>query len=68
MSRCAMCRRPFGLLELTLDCEGRDGEPAEICEECDAGLPLQLRPSAGYVTALLASLPGAPRGSYEVPQ
>lgn len=60
MTRCAMCRRTLGACEVTLEIEGRDGEPAELCEGCDADMPEQLRPSLGYVPALLASV--EPRG------
>lgn len=63
MSRCAMCRRPFGASEVVYDCEGRDGEEGAICEECDASFAPALRPSLGFVPALLASLPSLPRAA-----
>lgn len=50
-AHCIECRRPFGLLELTH--ETPDGE---LCEDCDASYPPTLRPSLGYVPALLRSV------------
>ena len=49
--RCIQCRRPFSLLEVTL--ETPDGE---LCDDCDASYPETLRPSLGFVPSLLRSV------------
>ena len=56
--KCALCHRTFAICEVTYEVEDRDGAPAEICEDCDASMPPQLRPSEGFVSALLASVNG----------
>jgi hypothetical protein len=50
-AHCIECRRPLSLFDLTYETE--DGE---LCEDCDGSYPPQLRPSLGYVPALLASI------------
>lgn len=50
-ARCIECRRPLALCEPTL--ETPDGE---LCEDCDASYPPQLRPSLGYVPSLLRAV------------
>lgn len=55
-ARCCHCRRPLGLCEVTYLVLREDGGEDEWCEDCDASLPLQLRPSVGYVPALLRSI------------
>jgi hypothetical protein len=54
-ARCCHCRRTLGICEVTYLVEHEDGAD-EWCEDCDAELPPQLRPSLGYVPALLRSV------------
>ena len=56
MTRCCHCRRPLGICEVTYLVPHEDGTEDEWCEDCDASLPPQLRPSVGYVPALLRSI------------
>lgn len=55
-ARCCSCRRPLSLLEVTYGVMRDDGGEDEWCEECDASLPYTMRPSVGYVPALLRSI------------
>lgn len=54
-AHCAGCRRTLGICEVTYLVEHEDGTD-EWCEGCDAGLPETLRPSLGFVPALLRSV------------
>lgn len=54
--KCALCHRQLAACEVTYPIEGRDEAQGEVCADCDASLPYQLRPSVGYVPALLASI------------
>lgn len=53
MSRCIQCRRPFSLLEVTYMVDAADETAGELCEDCDASFPEQLRPSLGGAVAFL---------------
>jgi hypothetical protein len=57
-ARCCHCRRPFEIGEITYLVPQDDGTGDEWCEDCDADLPPQLRPSLGFVPALLRSVRG----------
>lgn len=54
--KCVLCRRQLAACEVTYPIEGRDETQGEVCADCDAGLPFQLRPSVGFLSALLASI------------
>ena len=56
--RCAHCRpsREIGPLEETFAVLREDGGEDIWCAECDADLPRTLRPSLGFVPALLRSI------------
>lgn len=55
-AHCCHCRRPLGICEPTYLVSQADGSEDEWCEDCDASLPRTLRPSEGYVPALLATI------------
>lgn len=55
-ARCCHCRRPLGICEVTYLVSQPDGTEDEWCEDCDAALPRTLRPSLGYLPALLRSI------------
>lgn len=65
MSKCCHCHRSLSLLEVTYEVPREDGGADEWCEECDAGLPEQLRPSLDYVPSLLRSVERGDRGPRE---
>lgn len=54
--KCCHCKRTLSLTEPTYLVMRDDGGEDEWCEDCDASLPLQLRPSLGYMPALMASI------------
>ena len=62
--RCIQCRRPFSLLEVTVQVDAHDDESAELCEQCDATYPEQLRPSLGGAVAFLRRADGENSMSY----
>ena len=54
--RCLECKEELALSDHGCPVEDRDGQEAVICSACDQSYPPQLRPSLGYVPALMRSI------------
>ena len=52
-ARCIQCREPFAICAVTYMVDAADETAGELCEQCDATYPEQLRPSLGGAVAFL---------------